>query len=459
MSDRTYLDFVDPGRLRREYPTGLAMFQAYEHLGEDELRSIQDERLQRSLARAWQTPFYRDRWHAVGAEPGDVRSVEQLGLLPVFDKSDLMADIASRPPFGTAHAEDSYAPADAPPVVLQTTSGTTADPQPVLFGPWGRETANVLAARMFNWLGVGPHDIVHSVYGHGTVNGGHYLREAVTHFTSAKFLSAGTGVETPSVRQVALMRQFRPTVLIGFGDYLRHLAQVAREQGIDPVTDIPVRMILGHFPARHRASVEADWGAPAYDWYGVADTGCIAAEGPDRTGLYVWEDAHFVEIVDDAGQPTEPSEDGDIVVTCLYKDDIAPIIRFNTHDRSSWSLESPGFDLPFRRISGFHGRSDNMVKIRGINVYPHALAASFDADAQLTGEYFCRAIREPSGREDLVVIVEHRSPESADSVDYADRLRAVIGLRPIVQLVGPGDTAQLTGIERKQKPNRLIDER
>jgi len=459
----TYFDAFDVERLRREYPVGDAFLARFRTMSADELHALKDLRARRVLERAWAVPFYRRHWGAAGAEPGDVDGLDGLARLPTYDKSDLMAAVEEHPPFG-----DGIVPLGEertrPPMVVHTTSGTTGRPQPVVFGPWGREVANLVLGRMLRWQGVGAGDVVHSVYGHGLINGGHYVREAVVHFTEATFLSAGTGVETPSARQVATMRDFGATVLLGFADYLRRLAAVAADEGLTPGADLPIRMISGHLPAGTRDDLEAAWGGvPAFDWYGIADTGCIAGEGPSRDGLIVWEDAHHVEIVDGAtGRALPDGEEGDIVVTCLYKDDLAPVVRFNSHDVSA-VVPGPDPDgLVFRRIAGFLGRSDNMVKIRGINVYPHALARLLEGDAHLTGEYVCRLRADGDGREELVIVIEHEAGPAAgpeERTRLERRLREGVGISVTVEVVAPGATAEVTGVEARQKPVRLVDER
>src|SRR5690606_9174146 len=116
-----------------------------------------------------------------------------------------------------------------------------------------------------------------------------------------------------------------------------------------------------------------------FDWYGVGDTGLIAAEGPDRDGLYVQEDAQYLEVCDiDTGKPVEDGGTGDMVCTCLFKDDLYPIIRFNTHDVTQWKPGKSAIGVEFRRIEGFMGRSDNMVKIRGINIFPQGVGPMLD---------------------------------------------------------------------------------
>ncbi len=458
----TYPDYVataDVPQLLRDYPIGDAFTRRYTGMSRDELRALQEAQFTRLMAKGWQVPFYRRHWSAKGIEPGDIRSLDDLPRLPAYDKSDLMASIAAHPPFGDCIGWD-HDPAARAPTILHTTSGTTGKPQVLLFGPKGREVGNLLVARMARWQGLVPGDVVHSVYGHGMINGGHYIREAYTHFTNAVFLSAGTGIETRSATQVRLMADFGATVAVGFIDYIRKLAEVAVAEGLTLGEHIKLRMIIGHLGTEDRAGVEAAWGgAKAYDWYGVGDTGCIAGEGPERDGLYVWEDAQFLEICDVAtGAPVADGDKGDMVVTCLYKDDIAPCIRFNTHDVSAFRTDSNATGMAFRRIAGFLGRSDNMVKLKGINVFPHAIGALIENRPELTGEYICHVRRDARGADLMTVTLEHRAPTS-DPTGLAALLRQGLGVEVAVALTGPGGTAALTQIDVRQKPLRLIDER
>jgi phenylacetate-CoA ligase len=305
-------------------------------------------------------------------------------------------------------------------------------------------------------MGLKPADVIHSVYGHGMINGGHYIREAVTHFTNSIFLSAGTGIETRSINQVNLMADFGVTVMVGFVDYIRKLAEVAEAEKL--FDRIKLKMIIGHLGTENRASTEAAWhGAKAYDWYGVGDTGSIAGEGPERDGLYVWEDAQYLELlgVDDAAA-VGSGETGDMVVTCLYKDDVAPCIRFNTHDITQ-EMAGRG-EIAFKRITGFKGRSDNMVKLRGINLFPHAIGALIENRADLTGEYVCTVARDPvNQRDNMLVTLESRG--GSDVGQLAGLLRQGLGVEVAVVLCPPGGTAALTQIDSRQKPIRLIDER
>lgn len=464
MTYPTYYESFDHAAMLRTFPLGKPFTEGVAKLSRDELHARQNLLFMRCVQRAWEVPFYRRLWGAQGIERGDIKSLEDVTKLPIFSKSDLMASLAEHPPYGDYHGWDTWAPEARPPVVIHTTSGTTGRPQVVVFSPKTREVQALLVARIWRMQGLIPGDVIHSVYGHGMINGGHFVREAATHYTNSLFLSAGTGKETRSITQVELMRDLRATVIVGFVDYVRKLAETARELGLEPGRDIPVRMISGHVGRESRSVLSHAWGGAAiFDWYGVADTGPIAGEGPDQDGMYVMEDAHYLEIIDEEhGKAVTGDAQGDMVVTSLYKDDIYPLIRFNTHDLSAWKSGHSDIGYTLKRIVGVLGRSDNMVKLRGINVYPLALAAILNQRAEFAGEYICRATRDATGRDVMTVIIETRGASSGDAAvanGFADLLTRRIGVELEVSLVAQGETAALTQIESRQKPIRLIDER
>ena len=199
------------------------------------------------------------------------------------------------------------------------------------------------------------------------------------------------------------------------------------------------------------------------DRYGVGDTGIIAAEGPDHNGLYIWEDAHIVEIIDpDSLEPVDDGEPGNICDTVLFKDTVYPIIRFDTKDVSSIIPGDSERAYPFRRLAGFQGRSDNMVKLRGINVYPTGIGVILREISQLNGEYFCRVRRDNTGKEIMSVVCEAKASFSVniDSTKLIETiLRQKLGVGVEVILVEAGGTADITQINARQKPIRLVDER
>ena len=402
------------------------------------------------------------RWHSIGLEPGDIRGLDDLQKIPTFSKSDLMESVESFPPFGDFVGPEGWQVKSR--IVMHTTSGTTGAPQPLFYGPRDREIQNLLLARAYLFQGLKITDTVHSVYGFGMVNGGHYIREAILHYTNALLLPAGTGLETRSEQQIDLMRRYGVNVIVGFADYIMKLAEVARQMGLEPGVDLKIRMISGHMAGDDGPSLSETWGgAECFDWYGVGDTGIIAAEGPDHNGLYIWEDAHIVEIIDpDSSEPVAEGVSGNICDTVLFKDSVYPIIRFDTKDVSTMLPAQGDLGLPLRRLAGFQGRSDNMVKLRGINVYPTGIGVILREISQLNGEYFCRVRADDTGTDSMSVVCETAN-QRPDSIQIKKRtetvLRQKLGVGVEVIVVEPGATAETTQINARQKPIRLVDER
>jgi len=461
MTPPNYFDAMNYAEILSEFGRPSEFVARFKALSLDELRAMQNRRFLKLMEFGWKVSFYQRLWGARGIEPGDIRSIDDIVKLPAYSKSDLMASVEAYPPIGDFHGLDTYPKDKRPPLIFQTTSGTTGKPQPLLYGPKSREIQNLLLARFYAFQGMTNEDVIHSVYGHGPVNGGHYVREAILHWIGAQMVSGGTGVETRSVNQVTLMKEFGTTGIIGFGDYIKRLSDVAREMGLEPGKDIKIRFISGHMGAESHESMSAAWGgAKIYDWYGVGDTGAIAGEGPDQSGMYVQEDAQYLEILDiETGAPLPDGEAGDMVCTCLYKDDVFPIIRFNTHDVSKFLTDSSPLDLKLRRIAGFLGRSDNMVKLRGINIYPTGIGAILtEQHPELMSEYIC-VVDRLDGRDEMTVHIETRGALDADVAAYQSLLKARLGVEMNVILAAPGALAAKTLIEVRQKPIRLVDNR
>ena len=180
-------------------------------------------------------------------------------------------------------------------------------------------------------------------------------------------------------------------------------------------------MVSGHLSADGHAAMAKAWpGAAIFDWYGVGDTGIIAAEGPDYDGLYIWEDAHLVEILDlDRLKPVDSGEHGNICVTVLFKNTIYPVIRFNTNDVSSAAARTRCARHQFPPFGRFPGPQRNMVKLRGINVYPTGVGTILGEIEGLNGEYVCRLVRRQE-REELIVMAETRASVIDDDPHSAD---------------------------------------
>lgn len=465
MTEPNYFSAFDAKQIVKDYPHDSSFIQRYGKISRDELRSIQESRFLQCVHRAWRIPFYQRHWRAHGLEEGDIRRLDDLASIPPYSKADLMKSVRAHPPFGDFHGMETFTDGSGsrPPVILQTTSGTTGQPQPLFFGPKSREIQNLLYVRALLLQGMTHDDIVHMLYGFGTVNAGHYVREAITHFTGALLITASTGNVTPSRQQVQLMHTFGSTVLIGFSDYVRKLADVAREEGFEPGKDVPVRLICSSIGGDSRELISKTWGgADVFDIYGVGDTGVVAAEGPEMSGLHIWEDGHVVEIVDpDTLSPIADGEIGNIVVTSLFKDDIFPNIRFNTNDLSRILTDSSPTGWTFRRMGGFLGRSDGMVKLRGINVYPTAVGELIRAESHSNGEFLCEVDR-IEGRDELTVRIEvtsQKEDEESLALHFQKLLREKIGVSMNIELVAPGVLAATTGLEDRQKAVRLVDKR
>jgi len=150
---------------------------------------------------------------------------------------------------------------------------------------------------------------------------------------------------------------------------------------------------------------------------------------------------------------------GDLVVTCLFSEDLFPLIRFNSHDLTRFLPGPSALRFPFRRMEGFLGRSDSMVKLRGINVFPQALSSILAGSPGFNGEYICTLTRH-EGREDLLVSVECTVAPAPELVgEYRGLLRRQLGVEVDVELVAPRSLSPLTGVETRQKPIRLLDKR
>ena len=277
----TYFESFDYQAMLADYPLGDELLTRFEDMSREQLWQLQNQRFMQVVERAWQIPFYQRIWGKAGVTPADIQSLNDIEKLPLISKSDIMDSVAEFPPIGDFHGLDDIAPENRPPIVFHTTSGTTGTPQPLIFGPKSREIQSLLVARGYRFMGLKAGATIQSCYGHGMINGGHYIREAVTHYTNALFLSAGTGVETRSAQQVNLMNTFGTNVLVGFVDYIKRLSDVAREEGLIPGEDIKIDMIIGHLGMESRESIAKAWGNPElFDWYGVGDIRCYRSRRP-----------------------------------------------------------------------------------------------------------------------------------------------------------------------------------
>ncbi len=457
-----YWDSLDFPRLWEEFPPAPEYFDTTYKLSTDELRSLQEKRFLQQMARGWEIPFYQRHWAKAGMAAGDIRSLNDLASVPPFSVHDLRESIAKNPPWGDLMGIDPLS--DRPmPMVLQTSGGTTGLPRAMIYSPRDREVMNIITGRRLFMQGVRPFDLIQVVLSTGLTNGGFLAREGIWKYTGAVPIMTGSGAQTPTRRQLEIMMAWKTNFVVGFSAYLRNLALVARDElKVDP-RSFGLKGLVAHLGVEERAALEELWGAPVYDTYGTNEFGSIAADCEHRSGMHVFEDALLVEILDaDTRAPVNKADRGVMHVTSLFKY-AAPMIRFNTNDISSWVRGGPcACGGTHRRISKIFGRADNMVKLRGTNIFPEAVGALVEQHPAANGEYVCIVEGDATGRDDMTVMIELGSqPNSPQLVEQelASRFKEALGVKLIVKAVPAGALDEMTGLSKSSKIRRLIDKR
>ncbi len=417
----------------------------------DELRALQFDRLKTTLRRVYDNvPHYRTRLDAAGIAPVDVMSLDDLARLPFTTKDDLRENY----PFGM------FAVPMAEVVRVHASSGTTGKPTVVGYTRGDIATWAGLMARSIRAAGGGADDIVHNAYGYGLFTGGlgfHYGAEAL----GAAVVPAGGGF---TERQVQLIRDFRPTIIAATPSYLLTIADEFARQGLDARASSLRIAICGAEPWSEamRAEIETRMGIAAFDHYGLSEMigPGVAQECRDAVGgLTLWEDHFYPEIIDpETGAVLPDRAAGELVLTSLTKEAM-PLIRYRTRDLTRLL---PGIGRAMRRIERVKGRSDDMLIIRGVNVFPSQIEAVLAAEPRLAPYYLLEVTR-PDRLDELAVLVETRpEPGSGPSEDERGALEAAaehlikahVGVTCSVRVVPP-DT-----IERSQgKAKRVIDRR
>ena len=452
-----YFRSLDFEQLWRDYPPPPNFFHMTARLSRDELRARQEQRFLQTMKRGWEIPFFQRHWSEHGMEPGDIRTLDDLRKVPVYDVHDIRRSIERNPPFGDFMG---LSPEDGKrlPMVLQTSGGTTGLPRPMLYAPQDRETMAILGARRLAMHGVKPGDMVLVTLSLGLGNGGMAPREAMWRYSGAVPVMTGSGANTPTRRQLEIVKAWGIKVLLGFPAYLRHMALVARdEMGIDP-RSLGIRLLGTHLGPEQREPLEELWGAKAFDMYGTHESGMLAAECSHQTGMHVMEDAFHLEIADpETGALVNDGERGTVYITTLYKYG-APQIRFNVNDISAWHTTSCPCGNCMRRLKAIFGRNDNMIKLRGVNVFPSQIEEYILRRPELAPHYQCVLTRE-GPLDQLTVRIETRpglAPDSAAARAAAAQLqhdvKVFVGTSIQVDLTGEG------GVERSMgKAKRVVD--
>ena len=455
---RRPFEAVDLAALVRAHPPPPEYFETAWLAEPEEIERVQLARLRERAARAHRVPFFRRRWDAAGFSPEQLRTLDDLWRMPSYDVEDLRKSIEAHPPLGDyqgARLDD----AAEEPLRIFMSGATTGAPRPTLYTQWDREVGAILMARALWLQGVRPGDVVMNAWTYSTHNGAFAFDEALHKWLSCVVISVSSGKVTSSRRQAELARDYRPTAILCTGDYLLHLATTARELGIDPRRDWNLKALPN---IGDRKALEAAFGLPVYESYGFHEVQWVAIECPERAGLHVFEDAFIVQVVDPVtGERVPDGVQGSLCVSEIYKTG-SPQLRYDIKDLSVlYPRERCRCGSWLRRIGPFAGRADQMVKLRGVNVWPEAVGALLLEDARLGPDWFVRAVRE-GGRDELIAHATSAAepaqwPELAGAA--AARLADRLGVRIRVELVAPGALDAWTELHTSPKPKRFRDER
>jgi len=426
---------------------------ANETMPREQLEAVQLRRLKDLCGRVYaNVPFYKNKFDERGVSPADVRSLSDLTLLPFTEKQDLR----NHYPFGLfAVPRDNV-------VRIHASSGTTG--KSTVVGYTRRDIKNwaELMARSFTAAGAGPKDVIHVAYGYGLFTGGlgaHYGGERL----GATVVPMSGGATR---RQVMLLRDFGATVLCCTPSYSLYLYEAALESGID-FNDLPLRVgVFGAEPwtDEMRRDIEQKMGIKAIDIYGLSEImgpgvgiECIQTQ----SGPHLMEDHFLAEIIDPAsGEPLPPGATGELVITTLTKE-AQPLIRYRTRDITSLDTTPCKCGRTFARMKRVTGRSDDMLIIRGVNVFPSQIESILLETDGLTPHYQLVVSREGS-LDNLDVMVEVDEKIFSDEVKVMQRIEGKIqknikeflGVTAKVKLVEP------RGIQRSEgKAQRIVDKR
>ena len=315
--------------------------------------------------------------------------------------------------------------------------GTTGVSRPTLYTAWDREAGAILSARALYMQGIRPGDVVINAWAYSTHNGAHAMDEALYRWLNCVVLSTGTGNVTPTRKQIELAVQYGAKAILTTGDYLLHLAETAREMGIDPITDLQLRA-LPNIGDKQRLS--ETFGAAVYDSYGFHEVQWVAIECAAGDGLHIFEDAFVVEIVDlETGDLLPDGEQGAVCITEIYKTG-SPQIRYNIMDLSTlYPRGQCECGSWLRKMAPFAGRGDNMVKLRGVNIWPEALGEIASSVQGVGDDYFVVANRSNNRDEMTVKIVSEADPADFETLSdrVATQLHQTTGVRIGAEVVTP----------------------
>lgn len=422
-----------------------------ETIGRDALRDLQLEKLSTALRAAAGTPFYGALFKDRGVALEKVTSLDRLAELPLTTKHDLRLSY----PDGMAAVPRRDI------VRMHASSGTTGTSTVIFYT--ARDIADWadLIARCMTATGTTPDDVFQNMMGYGLFTGGlglHYGAERL----GCMVIPASSG---SSLKQIQLMQDFRTTVVHITPSYSLHLAEVAAGQGI-ATPDLGVRKAyLGAEPYSEetRDKIEEQWGLDAYNSYGLSEMNGpgVAFECEYKSGMHLWEDYYIGEIIDpDSGRRLPDGEEGELVLTHLNRAAM-PIIRYRTRDLTRFIPGPCPCGRTHRRIERIKGRTDDMLIVGGVNVFPSQIESVLMKTPEAGNNYQIVLDREGNLDRLLVRVELHsrrflgdREGLNAIGKKFAEELRAIITVNPRIELLEPGSLPPSTG-----KAVRVIDNR
>ncbi len=413
---------------------------AAETMPRGRLAALQLKRLRETVRNAYENvPLHRRRMRKLGIEPGDIRSLADLARLPFTVKSDLRDHY----PFGM------FARPRAEIARLHASSGTTGKPTVVGYTLKDIATWSDLMARSMACAGARPGDVVHNAYGYGLFTGGlgaHYGAERLG--ATVVPMSGGS-----TERQIVLIRDFGARVLCATPSYALAIAEVAEKEGVDLRRS---KLKIGIFGAEPwsegmRKEIQTRLGLKAVDLYGLSEilgpgVACECEEA--QAGLHGWEDHFIFEAIDpDTGKPVAEGEQGELVITTLTKEAL-PMLRYRTRDITRLSTERCACGRSHLRFKRITGRNDDMLIIRGVNVYPSQVEAVLVGVPDVAPHY--QLVVERKGAMDHLTVEVEIAPASAAAhaqVAQAARhqIKTMIGVSADIVVKQPGEIPRSMG--------------
>lgn len=413
----------------------------------DEIAALQLQRLKWSLGHAYNNvSHYKQAFDAAGVHPDDLKQLSDLSRFPFTVKDDLRKNY----PFGM------FAVPEEQVVRVHASSGTTGNPTVVAYTQNDIDMWADLMARSIRAAGGRPGHKVHVAYGYGLFTGGlgaHYGAERLGCMVIP--LSGGQ-----TEKQVQLIQDFKPDVIMVTPSYLLAIGDEFERQGINPRSTSLKVGIHGAEPwtLAMRAEIESRFDIDALDLYGLSEiigpgVSCECIETKD--GLHIWEDHFYPEVINpDTGEVLADGEQGELVFTSLTKEAF-PIIRYRTRDLTRLL---PGTARTMRRMEKVTGRTDDMLIIRGVNVFPSQVEEIILKDNRLSPHYVLEVSRE--NRLDSVTVLVEQRPGGEDGLreaaakDLAFQIKSLIGISATVRVLPVGEIARSMG-----KAQRIIDKR